>query len=226
MHRRYILKEELISIAIDGPAGAGKSTISKKVADILNIEYVDTGAMFRAITLKVLDNGIDIEDENAIIEILPNTDIDFLNNNIYLDGKNVNKQIRENKISQNASYIAKISKVRKKLLEIQRNIAISKSVIMDGRDIGTVVLPNAKYKFYLTASVDERANRRYKELLEKNVQNITLEGIKEDIIKRDAIDSNREEAPLKQAEDAILLDTTRLNIDETIKKIVDIVNGR
>lgn len=214
------MDSEIYSVAIDGPAGAGKSTIARKVADILDVEYIDTGSMFRAITLKVIDKGIDPEDTQAVIAILDTTDIDFVDNTIFLDNRDVSLDIRKNEISRSASQIAKIQEVRKKLLEIQREIAKNKSVVMDGRDIATIVLPDADYKFFLTASVDKRAERRYKELLDKNIKDVTFESIKEDIIKRDRTDSNREIAPLKQANDAILIDSTNLSIEETVASIV------
>lgn len=220
------LDSKIYSVAIDGPAGAGKSTIAKKVANILNIEYIDTGAMFRAITLKVLNEGIDPKDSKSIIAILASTDIDFIDNTIYLDNQDVSLDIRENEISKMASHIAKIREVRTKLLELQRDIAKNKSVVMDGRDIATIVLPEADHKFYLTASVDKRADRRYKELVNKNSLDISYESIKDDIIKRDRIDSSREIAPLKQAKDAILIDSSDLNIDQTVDSIVSIILGR
>lgn len=215
--------EGFFSIAIDGPAGAGKSTIAKKVAKELNIEYIDTGAMYRALTLKALENDIDPKDKKEIIRLLSETDIDFINNHIYLDGVNVDKEIRENLVSKNVSYVAAIKEVRDTMVNIQQRLANKKSVVMDGRDITTVVLPSSKYKFFLTASVEERSSRRYKELVEKGEKNITLEKIKNDIIKRDGIDSNREVAPLKRTEDSILLDTTDKSIDECVSIIVSIV---
>ena len=141
--------DKQITIAIDGPAGAGKSTIAKKVAEILSIEYVDTGAMYRALTLKVLNEGLDPKSTEDVKSIIENTSIDFRNNHIYLDNKNVDKEIRENRISKNVSYIAKIKEVREAIVKIQQKLAKTKSIIMDGRDIGTVVLPNADFKFLL-----------------------------------------------------------------------------
>lgn len=212
------------SIAIDGPAGAGKSTVAKQVAKILNIEYIDTGAMFRALTLKIIKNNIDPSHIDKVIELARDTDIDFRGNSIYLDGKIVDEEIRHNYVSQNVSYTAKIKEVRNIMLHIQRNMAKTKNVIMDGRDIGTVVLPNAKFKFFITATVEERARRRYKELIEKGEKDISLDDVISDIAKRDYIDSNREIAPLKQSQDAYLLDTTNKTIDEIVKYIVSIVS--
>ncbi|MFY9213921.1 MAG: (d)CMP kinase [Tissierellaceae bacterium] len=213
------------SIAIDGPSASGKSTIAKEVAKKLNIEYIDTGAMYRALTYKVLKNKIDVKDTQGVIEILKNTNIDFINNSIYLDGVIVDKEIRQNIVSKNVSYIARIKEVREILVHLQQSMAKTKNVIMDGRDIGTVVLPDANYKFYVTASVDERARRRYKELLDRGEKNISLEDIVADIVKRDEIDSNREIGPLIQAEDAHVLDTTNRTIDESVDFIISIVTG-
>lgn len=214
-----------ITIAIDGPAGAGKSTIAKKVAEILSIEYIDTGAMYRAITLKVLNEGLDPKSVEDVKSVLERTSIDFRNNHIYLDNKNVDKEIRENRISKNVSYIAKIKEVREAMVKIQQSIAKTKSVIMDGRDIGTVVLPNADYKFFVVASVEERARRRYKELLEKGEKDISYEEIKSEIEMRDKIDSTREISPLVKSEDAYLLDTTGKTVDECVEEIISIIKG-
>lgn len=213
-------------IAIDGPAGAGKSTIAKKVADILGIEYIDTGAMYRAFTLKVLKSNIDINNVQQIVKLLDSTRIEFKNRHIYLDGIRVDEDIRDNSISNNVSNIAKIKEVREKMVEIQQELARSNNVIMDGRDIGTVVLPNANYKFFVTASVEERARRRYKELLLKNADNITYEQILEEIKKRDEIDSNRKISPLRKSPDAYVIDTTNKTIDESVQEVISIIEGR
>ena len=214
------MKEDFFSIAIDGPAGAGKSTIAKRVAQELFIEYIDTGSMYRALTLKVLRNRIDPMNKKKVTELLSNTDIDSDNNHIYLDGFNVDDEIRENIISKNATYVATIKEVRDVMVTLQQNLAKKKSVIMDGRDITTVVLPNADFKYFVTASVEVRSKRRYKELLEKGEANITLEMIMDDIIKRDRNDSSREIAPLKKTSDSLLLDTTNKSIDECVNIIV------
>ncbi|WP_352404840.1 (d)CMP kinase [Sporanaerobacter acetigenes] len=215
-----------ISIAIDGPAGAGKSTIAKIVANKLEIDYIDTGAMYRAFTYKLLCKNIDFNDEKTILKELEDTLIDFRENHIYLDGKIVDKQIRDNIINQNVSYIAKIKEIRDGMVRIQRNIAKDKSIVMDGRDIGTVVLPNADYKFFIVASIEERAKRRYKDLLEKGETTITLEQVKEELEKRDTIDSTREIAPLIKAENAIEVDTTNQTIEESVDTILKIIEGR
>ena len=215
----------IYSVAVDGPAGAGKSTIAKKTAKILGIEYIDTGAMYRALTLKVLRMGMDPKNSQMVIDILPSTEIDFIDNHIYLDGSIVDEEIRENIISQNVSYIASIKEVRERMVYLQRQMAQSKAIIMDGRDITTVVLPDADIKVFLTASVDERSQRRYKELLEKGEKDISLEQIKADIEKRDHIDSNREIAPLTRTEDSYLLDTTDKTLDESVNALISLIRG-
>lgn len=214
---------EKLSIAIDGPAGAGKSTIAKKIAEALSIEYIDTGAMYRALTLKVLKLKLNPQIKEDVVSILESTSIDFKNNNIFLDGRNVEEEIRNNAISQNVSYIAKIKEVREVMVKSQQNLSKTKSVIMDGRDIGTVVLPQADYKFFITASVEERSRRRYNELIKKGEQNISFKEIKKEIENRDKIDSNREVSPLIQAEDAYLIDTTHMSIDEVVEKILTVI---
>ncbi|CEN86886.1 cytidylate kinase [[Clostridium] sordellii] len=206
-------------IAVDGPAGAGKSTIAKIVADKLNINYIDTGAMYRAITYKVLTNNIDINDENAIVEIAKNSDIDFKDNNIYLDGKILKEEIRTPQVSHNVSNIAQIKDVRHLMVDVQRDIGNKSSVILDGRDIGSYVFPNADYKFYLVASPEERGERRYKELIKKGYET-TLDEVINDVIRRDEIDSNREFAPLVKAKDAIEIDTTGKNIDNVVESVI------
>lgn len=213
------------SIAIDGPAGAGKSTVAKIVASKLNFEYIDTGAMYRAYTLKVLQNNLDPKEQDEVNSLLDSTDIGFANNHIYLDDRLVDDEIRDNRISDNVSYIASSKKVRERMVSLQQEMASKKSVVMDGRDITTVVLPNADFKFFVTASVEERGRRRYLELINKGVDNITLDGIIEDIRKRDNIDSTREESPLTRTEDSILVDTTDLSIEETVDLIINLVKG-
>lgn len=213
----------LCSIAIDGPAGAGKSTIAKIVANKLGFEYVDTGAMYRAYTLKVICNNLDPKNSSDVLSILNDTDIDFIDNHIYLDNEIVDEEIRSNSISKQVSYIASIKEVRSKMVEIQQGISKRRSVVMDGRDITTVVLPNANYKFYVTASVEERGRRRFLELQSKGIKDITLDEVIADIATRDEIDSNRVESPLTKTEDSILVDTTNLNIEESVDRIISIV---
>lgn len=220
------MQNEFYSIAIDGPASSGKSTIAKVVSEILNIEYIDTGAMYRALTWKVLENNINPKDKKLVFELLETTNIDFKDSNIYLDGKVINDEIRLNYVSQNVSYIAIIPEVREKMVKLQKNMAKFKNIVMDGRDIGTVVLTDAKYKFFLTATIEERALRRYKELNQNGDKNINLKELEEDIRRRDEIDSNRKTSPLTQAKDAILIDTTEKSIEEIVNIIVSRVKGR
>lgn len=214
------------AIAIDGPAGAGKSTVAKQLAKTLGIEYIDTGAMYRALTLKTIKNKIDPQDTSKVIGLLEDTEIDFKDNSIFLDGKIVDEEIRENNISKKVSHVAAIKEVRDMMLTIQRKMAKTKDIVMDGRDIGSVVLPDAKYKFFITATVEERAKRRFKELLDKGERNISLEDIIKEISNRDYIDSNRKIAPLKQSEDSYLIDTTNKTIDEVVNYMISIVLGR
>ncbi|MBU5437597.1 (d)CMP kinase [Tissierella sp. MSJ-40] len=220
------MKNEKFVIAIDGPAGAGKSTIAKEISEKLSIEYIDTGAMYRALTLKAINNNIDPNNEKAIINLMNYTEIDFKNNHIFLDGKNVDKLIRENIVNNNVSYVAKIKEVREGMVKLQQKLAETKSVIMDGRDIGTVVFPKADYKFFLTASVEERAKRRYLELVNKGEKNITYDRIKNEIESRDQIDSTREVSPLRKSPDAYSIDTTSKTISQCVEEIISIIEGR
>lgn len=210
------------SIAIDGPAGAGKSTIAKIIAQRLKIEYIDTGAMYRAITLKAIRKGINISNIYEIIDLLNETDINFMNGRVYLDGEDVSEEIRLPEIGRFVSQVAAIKEVREKLVAIQRNIAKNKSVIMDGRDIGTNVLKDADIKIFLVASVEERAKRRYKELLEKGIE-VSYDDIVKEIEKRDHIDSTREVNPLKKADDAIVVNNTNKSLEEVVEEILNIV---
>lgn len=214
----------VFSVAIDGASGVGKSTVAKLVAEYLNITYVNTGAMYRAIGLKILNTGIDIKDEKALTELLNNTIVTMDGDKVVLDGKDVSEAIREERIGNFASTVSKIQIIRDNLVTQQQNIARDKSVVMEGRDIGTVVLKDSKNKFYLTASVDGRARRRYLELLNKN-QFEDLETIKKDMEKRDFQDMNRENSPLKKAEDAEEIVTDNLNQEEVAKLIVDKVKN-
>ena len=216
-------------IAIDGFSSTGKSSISKVVADTLGLIHIDTGAMYRAITLFGLRNFKNEKQEIDLSKLLQNLNeisLEFRENSekleIYLNGENVSKEIRTTEVSDNVSFIAKQPEVRERLVVLQRNIAEKQGVIMDGRDIGTVVLPNADYKFFLTASVDERARRRFLELQSLGIET-TIEEVKQNLIERDRIDSEREISPLKQAEDAILIDNTNLNKEETIDLILSYI---
>lgn len=213
-----------IRIAIDGPAAAGKSTVAKNIAKKLNIVYIDTGAMYRAITLKALNENIDIKDEKALMEILRHTKIDLIQEGneqrVLLDNEDVTKDIRKQNVTNTVPFVAEHPEVRKELVKRQRQLADSKSVVMDGRDIGTHVLPNAELKIFLVASVEERAKRRHKENLEKGFPSNLEELIKE-IKERDERDSNRLTSPLIKAEDAIAIDTTSLSIEEVTEKILN-----
>ena len=210
---------DIVKIAIDGPGGAGKSTIAKLVAKELDIDYIDTGAMYRAIGYKVSQTNTDLEDEKALKIMLDSTDIDFSEGNIYLDGVNVNTEIRTPEMSLMASKVATIGDVRTKLAALQRNMGKTKSIIMDGRDIGSNVLVDAEFKFFMTASPEERADRRYKELIAKG-EDVTFDEVLEDIKQRDYIDTHRKLNPLKAAEDAIMLDTTGMSIEEVVNNIL------
>ena len=209
----------MLRIAIDGPGGAGKSTIAKLVGDKLGLEYIDTGAMYRAVGLKLNRKGIKPDDLISISNVLEETTIDFVNGKIILDGDDVNDIIRTQEISKFASIYSQIPEVRSKLVDIQRRIAAGKSVIMDGRDIGTNVLTDAELKVFLTADSMVRARRRYEELRSKGV-NANLDDIHEEIKDRDYQDMNRKLNPLAQAEDAIRLDTSDMTIDEVVNTIV------
>lgn len=209
----------MLRIAIDGPGGAGKSTIAKLVGDKLGLEYIDTGAMYRAVGLKLNREGIKPDDLISISNVLEETTIDFVNGKIILDGDDVSDIIRTQQISKFASIYSQIPEVRSKLVDIQRRIAAGKSVIMDGRDIGTNVLTDAELKVFLTADSMVRARRRYEELRSKGV-NANLDDIHEEIKDRDYQDMNRKLNPLAQAEDAIRLDTSDMTIDEVVNTIV------
>ena len=209
----------MIRIAIDGPGGAGKSTIAKLVGDKLGLEYIDTGAMYRAVGLKLTRKGIKPDDLISISNILEETTIDFVNGKIILDGDDVSDIIRTQEISKFASIYSQIPEVRSKLVDIQRRIAAGKSVIMDGRDIGTNVLTDAELKVFLTADSMVRARRRYDEFRSKGIK-ANLDEIHEEIKDRDYQDMNRKLNPLVQAEDAIRLDTSDMTIDEVVNTIV------
>ncbi len=212
-------------IAIDGPAGSGKSTIAKIISKRFGFEYLDTGAMYRAITLKALNLNIDLEDEKNY-DFVNETEIHFDHNEIYLDGVNVSKKIRSLEVSNQVSLVSKFKVVRDRMVELQRKMASTKNVIMDGRDIGTVVLPNANVKVYLSATPQERAKRRMLERQEKGENTQTLEETIQEICERDYKDSHREISPLKKANDAVEIDTSSLSIDEVIEKIIMLVRER
>lgn len=211
-----------INVAVDGPAGAGKSTIAKLVAKQMGYIYVDTGAMYRALAVHFLDRGIDREDTESIIRAVQDADVAIQYENgvqqVYLNGKNVTARLRDEAVGNMASASSALPQVREKLLDIQRNLAGKYDVVMDGRDIGTCILPDAEVKIYLTASVKTRAKRRYDELTEKGVS-CSLAAIESDIEERDYRDMTRDTAPLRQAEDALLIDSSDMTIQEVANKI-------
>lgn len=208
----------MIRIAIDGPSGAGKSTVAKAVAQRLGIDYIDTGAMYRALGYKMKLHEVEPVEDERLAELLNSTEIDFSEGNIFLDGEIVNDRIRTPEISMAASACSALASVRKKLVEIQQGMAGRKSVVMDGRDIGTVVLPDAELKYFITASPEERAARRYRELVAKG-QDVSYERILSETCERDHNDSTREVTPLRRADDAVLLDTTDMTAEEVINRI-------
>ena len=213
-------------ITLDGPSGSGKSTVAKLVANKLGFKYLDTGAMYRAVTLYMLENHIDIKNENEVIEALNKLNIGFDSKcRIYLDSKDVSDYIRGDRVVKSVSEVSAISLVRRNMVDLQRNIAKDDNYILDGRDTGSVVFPNADFKFYIDASIEERAKRRYKEELSKG-KDISFEEIKESIKKRDEYDSNREYSPLIVPKSAVIIDTTNMAIDEVVEKITDIVLNR
>lgn len=221
--------EKKLSIAIDGPAAAGKSTVAKIVAEKLSYIYIDTGAMYRALTYKTIKNGINLELDHSLIEVLLSTEIQLLPSEngqmVFLDGQNVTNEIRSSEVTNTVSIVAKHKLVREEMVRRQKAFAKEGGVVMDGRDIGTHVLPNAEVKVFLLASVAERAIRRHEENLQKGFSS-DLEKLKEEISLRDKIDSEREIAPLKKAEDAVEIDTTSLTIPEVVEKIMALVNER
>ena len=216
-------------IAIDGPAATGKSTTAKRLAKKLSFIYIDTGAMYRAMGLYFIENNISLYDEEKINEVCNNIDIDIYYENdeqhINLNGRDVTKLIRTEEVSKYASVTSSYLKVREKLVALQRKLAEKNSVIMDGRDIGTVVLPDAELKIFLTATEEERAIRRYEELIEKG-QDVTIEKVSDELKERDYRDSTRANSPLRQANDAILIDTTSMSINEVVEKIEELYNQK
>ena len=210
-----------IQIAIDGPAGAGKSTIAKLIAKKLNYIYIDTGAMYRAITLKAMNLNIDLNDENSF-NFVKNTKFKFINTLLFMDGVNVSKEIRETKVSNHVSLVSSHLSVRTNLVKMQQKMAKKHSVVMDGRDIGYKVLPNADFKFFLTASIKKRAERRYLDNLERKIES-NLFTIEIEIERRDYLDTTRIHSPLKPADDAIEIDTSHLTIDEVVALIIKTV---
>lgn len=218
-----------INIAIDGPAGAGKSTIAKAAAKALGFIYVDTGALYRAVAYFMLSHRIDVNKEDKVAlylcDVVP--ELKYIDGvqHVFLNGEDVSDKIRTSEVSMGASAVSAIPRVRDFLFDLQKKIAAENNVVMDGRDIGTVVLPNADVKIYLTASAEERARRRHKELTEKG-ENVSFEEVLADVNKRDYNDTHREVAPLKQAEDAILCDTTNVDLQGAIDMLINIINEK
>ncbi|MFD2640334.1 (d)CMP kinase [Piscibacillus salipiscarius] len=216
-------------IAIDGPAAAGKSTVAKIIAKKLEYVYIDTGAMYRALTWMALNTNTDVHDENRLSDLADRCNIMFKNRSsgqeVYINDQNITNEIRDHDVTNHVSYVAQHGKVREKLVEMQQQLAEEGNVVMDGRDIGTFVLPNAEIKIFLIASVEERAERRHKENIEKGFDS-DLEQLKEEIRRRDEIDSQREVAPLVKADDAIEIDTTNKSIDEVADQILSLVHSK
>ena len=216
----------IISVAIDGPAAAGKSTVAKAVAKILGFTYIDTGAMYRAFTWYVIHRGLDPKDERASCALIPEVSIELKEDGTVMCNEfDVTREIREPLVSGNVSYIASYKDIRLALVEMQRSMANSKSVVMDGRDIGTYVLPNAQVKVYQIASVETRAVRRYEENMSKGIPT-TLSEVEEDVRKRDYIDSHRDFAPLRPAPDSVFLDTSFLTIEESVEAVLKIIKDK
>ena len=218
--------EKIITIALDGPSGSGKSTIAKKLSNKLNILYLDTGAMYRATAVKALKLGIDTFDAEGVDTFINDIDLEIKYvdgaQRTFLDGEDVSERIREPEVSMAASNISSLKNVRLKMVDMQRKIAKGTSCILDGRDIGSYVLPNAEFKFYITASVDVRADRRYKELKLKGHE-VDYEALKAEIEQRDYNDKNRDFAPLRKADDAIEIDTSFMSIEQVINKVLSYV---
>lgn len=215
----------MLRVAIDGPGGTGKSTIAKAVASRFGLEYIDTGAMYRALGLKALRNGVPAEDENAVKAMLDETVIDFAGGKTMLDGEDVSGLIRTNEISMAASNISKLAIVRAKVDEVSRFLASTKDVVMEGRDIGSTVIPDAEVKIFMTAASEVRAKRRYDQLREAGKE-ADYDKIFNEIQQRDYQDSHREVSPLRQAEDAVYLDTSDMTIEENIDAVADIITEK
>ena len=212
-------------IAVDGPAGAGKSTVAKILSKKLKFLYIDTGAMYRALTLKALDKKVNIDNEKAVIALAKKTRIVLAPSangpvKVLLDGKNVSLAIREPRVTKFVSNVAKIGPVRKIMVDLQRKMGRTKNCVLDGRDIGTVVFPKAEKKFYIDASFAERVTRRYKDLIDLDISGVSRKQVSVDLKNRDTIDSTRKVSPLKIAEDAIYIDTTKLTIEQVVDKML------
>lgn len=218
-----------VTIAIDGPASSGKSTVARRIADDLGLIYVDTGAMYRALTFEALRKNVNIKDEGALLELLKHTEITLKKRNmaqsVYLNNEDVTEDIRKNNVTNTVSIVAAHPLVREEMVTRQQKLAENNGVVMDGRDIGTVVLPDSDVKIFLVASVMERAERRHKENRSKGIFS-DLEQLKKDIAERDYKDSTRDTSPLKQAEDAVRIDTTKLSIEEVVEKIKSLISTK
>ena len=212
-------------IAIDGPAGSGKSTVSKMIAEEIGFTYLDTGAMYRLFAYKLIKENIDVNDTEKELDALKSLDIDMKDGRFYLDKEDVSDKLRSREVSGNASKVAGVKEVREKMVEIQREFSRSKNVILDGRDIGTVVFPNADLKIYLGAASEVRAKRRYEELKEKD-SSVNYDEILKEIEERDYHDSSRKESPLRIADDAIVIDTTDSTIDEVKENIKNLITAK
>lgn len=222
------MQKKLI-IAIDGPAGSGKSTVSKLIAKKLGLLYLDTGAMYRALTLKAMESGVDLNNEEALVNMANAAKIEIETDpkagtiKVFLDGKEVTKEIRRPEVTENIKYIARIPGVRECMVKMQRAIGSEKGAVLEGRDTTTVVFADATHKFYLDASVEERAKRRFKELNESGIE-VSFEDVKKDVEMRDKSDKTRKVGPLKQAEDAVYIDTTNISIEEVVDRVLREIN--
>lgn len=217
-----LINNDVYSVTVDGPSGSGKSTVCKLISDILNIEYLDTGSMYRSLAYFCLKENVNLENEEEVMQVLNSLDITFESSKIKVNGEFLNDKIRTNDVSMAASKVSTYYSVREKLVEIQRQIASDKAIILDGRDAGTNILKNADYKFYLDASPEVRAKRRFDEQKDDS----SYETILKDIKLRDEQDKNRKYAPLRQAEDAVLINSDNMSIDEVVEKIIEIIRGR
>ncbi|MCA5588050.1 (d)CMP kinase [Finegoldia magna] len=217
-----LINNDVYSVTVDGPSGSGKSTVCKLISDILNIEYLDTGSMYRSLAYFCLKENVNLEKEEEVMQVLNSLDITFESSKIKVNGEFLNDKIRTNDVSMAASKVSTYYSVREKLVEIQRQIASDKAIILDGRDAGTNILKNADYKFYLDASPEVRAKRRFDEQKDDS----SYETILKDIKLRDEQDKNRKYAPLRQAEDAVLINSDDMSIDEVVEKIIEIIRGR